>query len=748
MAKYGINLVRLHHFDSEFAMQNGSSIWDRHQAKKVIDPIQLDRQQYLIAALAKHGIYIDMNLKVSKEINKIDGAALDSKDSSRSFSTSYQKVIDRFDPFLIEHQKWFARQILTKPNPYRNNLTLVHDPVMALVELNNENAAGGWPGEGPGANLYNLPEPYAKTIKTMWTKYLKDKYHTQANLMNHWRTSPGEIGEDLLADITNAWWSHAPTGAAKITAESAPPSGTAVFHITQTSGIDWHAQASIQAPQLLTGQTYTVSLTAHASSPRIFRITLNRNGPDYDNQGLAGSVELTTKPTRYHFSFQAGSAENKALVMQLGIATGDITVSNVTLQSGIVGAETFTMTQSIDDGIVELPPSGSLPTVQRDWQLFVGSVDIAFAEQMRNFLRNELGVTSLITDTQMGWAGSSSLAREKNSDYADVHAYWQHPTFGSNGWDPINWTINQKSLTLDAICKNKFSILDDLASLRIAGKPFTVSEYDHPSPNFYQVEGYSIITTFACLQDWDGIFPFAYGPYGQRAVTDHIQAFFDNAANPVKWAFTPSVALIFRNQLIEPLALGGTLNVPDDVHGQYWNAAAPWDVVGGIPPAFNTRIQIATGSSKVTLKQTHSQTSSQVTISDNTYQVQSPKAFVATGILGGKPLPIGPMTIHLDNFGNNFAAMTLVPLDNQNLQQSKHMLLTIAGQVQNQNMGWNAQHNSVGNHWGHGPVQIERITGQITSDSSFTIHPLAPNGKRQDATEQLTGNTVWYELTR
>jgi hypothetical protein len=177
MAKYGINLVRLHHFDSEFAMQNGSSIWDRHQAKKVIDPIQLDRQQYLIAALAKHGIYIDMNLKVSKEINKIDGAALDSKDSSRSFSTSYQKVIDRFDPFLIEHQKWFARQILTKPNPYRNNLTLVHDPVMALVELNNENAAGGWPGEGPGANLYNLPEPYAKTIKTMWTKYLKDKYH-------------------------------------------------------------------------------------------------------------------------------------------------------------------------------------------------------------------------------------------------------------------------------------------------------------------------------------------------------------------------------------------------------------------------------------------------------------------------------------------------------------------------------------------------------------------------------------------
>ncbi len=746
MAKYGINIVRLHHFDSEFAMHNGSSIWDRTQEKKVIDPDQLDRHQYLIAALAKHGIYVNLNLKVSKEINKIDGAALDAKDSARGFSTSYQKVIDRFDPFLIEHQKWFARKLLTTPNPYRDNRIAAKDPAVALVEINNENAAGGWPGEGPGANLYGLPEPYAKTIKTLWTQYLKAKYQTQDNLMAHWRTSTATPGDDLLADISNKWWPHAPTGAATITANTAPPSGTSIFHITKTSGVDWHAQASIASPQLVTGQTYTVSLTAHASSPRMFRITLNRNGPNYDNQGLAGSVELSTNPKRYHFSFQAGSAPSKALVMQLGVATGDITVSDVKLQSGIVGAEAFAMTQSIDQDVVDIPPSGSLPTVQRDWQLFAASVDTDFANQMRSFLRDELSVQAMITDTQMGWGGSSSLDRERNSDYTDVHAYWQHPTFGSSGWDSNNWTIKQKSMTLDAICKGKTDILGDLAGLRMAGKPYTVSEYDHPSPNFYQVEGYGIIASFASLQDWDGIFTFAYGPYGSNTITDHIQAFFDNAANPVKWAFTPSVAMIFRNQLIDPLSNVNTLNVPNDVHGQYWHAASPWDVAGGMPNAWGSRIQIATDSQEIKLTTSLASSSSRTSITDNLYHIHAPKACIVTGILGGKSITAGPIQLHLDTFEKNFAALTLVPLDDLPLAQSRHMLLTLAGQVQNQDMGWNEQQNSVGNRWGHGPVQIQRITGDLTCHKQLTIFPLAVTGTRQQASKRLTGNTLWYEL--
>lgn len=749
MAKYGINIVRLHHFDSAFAMNSGSSIWDRTQAKKVIDPERMERQQYLIAALARQGIYVDMNLKVSKEINQIDGALMDARDSNNGFSTSFQKVIDRFDPFLIEHQKWFARQILTTPNPYRNNMTASQDPAIALVEINNENAAAGWPGEGAGASFYSLPEPYAIQIKTKWTAYLREKYHTQDRLLAQWKMASTQIGENLLADVKDAWWPNAPTGAAVITAQTQAPAGTSIFHITKTTGTDWHAQASIVCPPLQTGQTYTVSLTAHASSPRLFRITLNRNGPNYDNQGLTGSVELTTQPKRYHFAFQAGSVKDKALVMQLGVATGDITISNVTLHSGIVGAEDFTMKQSIDDdGLIDLPPAGSLPTIQCDWNLFVGSIDIAFATDMRNFLRNELGVKALITDTQLGFGCSSSLAREKDSDYADTHAYWQHPTFGSAGWDQVNWTIPQKSMTLDVLCKNKTDILDELASLRIAKKPFTVTEYDHPSPNFYQVECYGIIASFASLQDWDAIFPFAYGPYGKHAVTDHIQAFFDQSANPVKWAFTPSVALIFRNQLIEPLAKVTTLHVPDDVHGKYWNAAAPWDQAGGLPDPLKQRIQVATGAMDIQRTQTQSPSTTTISTTGNIYQVTSPKAHIATGILGGKSLPIGPVTLHLDTFGNNFAALTLVPLDNLPLAQSKQMLLTLAGQVQNRNMGWNADHTSVGNHWGQGPVQIEQITGTLTSDAKFTIHLLSPNGTRQKQADKLTGNTLWYELTR
>ena len=746
LAKSGINLVRLHHFDSQMAMHNGASIWDRTKQKKVIDPERLDRLHYLISALANNGIYVDMNLKVSKEINKIDGAAIDSNQTSTSVATSFQKVIDRFDPFLIDHQKGYAKQLMTTPNPYRNQLAPANDPAVVMVEINNENAAGGWPGEGPGSHLHTLPQPYATQIKTLWTSYLRKKYGTQKQMLAQWVKDLPTPGEDILYSVKDAWWVHSPANGSEMTAEVQSPSQSSVFHIHKTSGTDWHAQATVTPPTLQTGETYTLSFDAFASAPRPMGVTLNRGGPTYANQGLAGTVQLTTKQTHYRLTFSAGAAPDKFLVLQLGAAAGVVTVSNMTLQTGIVGGKDFTMTDSIDRGLVSLPANNSLPNIQRDWQLFVGGIDIAFAQQMRVYLRKDLGVKALITDTQMGWGGSSSWAREKDSDFADVHAYWQHPSFGSGKWDPNNWTIDQKSLVLDALCKGNFGTLGELAMQRMANKPFTVSEYDHPSPNIYLSEAYGLIASFASLQDWDAVFTFGHGSYGKHARTDQILSFFDNAANPAKWAFAPSAALIFRAQLIEPLADVATLHVPDDVYGTHWNSSAPWDAAGTMPSPLKYRIQTVGGSDQIRMTKTKTASSSTLSLNDSRYTVTAPKAFVTAGILGGKTLNVGSLAMKLDAFDNNFAAMTLVPLDNKNLDQSQRLLLTLVGQAENQNMGWNKQRTSVGNNWGHGPIQIQRITGTLTGRPDLTIYPLLPNGERCNATTGLTGDTVWYEL--
>ena len=41
----------------------------------------------------------------------------------------------------------------------------------------------------------------------------------------------------------------------------------------------------------------------------------------------------------------------------------------------------------------------------------------------------------------MGYGGLSSLGREASMEFADNHAYWQHPSFPNQSWDAKDWII-------------------------------------------------------------------------------------------------------------------------------------------------------------------------------------------------------------------------------------------------------------------------------------------------------------------
>lgn len=68
LARFGIRVVRLHHMDSW-------DIWGKNfeKTKTEIDPDQLDRLDYLIAQFEKRGIYVNINLHVSRQLDERDG---------------------------------------------------------------------------------------------------------------------------------------------------------------------------------------------------------------------------------------------------------------------------------------------------------------------------------------------------------------------------------------------------------------------------------------------------------------------------------------------------------------------------------------------------------------------------------------------------------------------------------------------------------------------------------------------------
>src|SRR5215510_9051742 len=129
LARFGVNCVRLHFLD--LPTPRGLIDATREDTRS-FDAQQLERLDFWIAELKKHGIYINLNLNVGRSYKAADGV----KDPEK---IRWAKGLTLFDPRLIELQKEYAKQLLTHRNSY-TKLEYRNDPAVATVELVNENA--------------------------------------------------------------------------------------------------------------------------------------------------------------------------------------------------------------------------------------------------------------------------------------------------------------------------------------------------------------------------------------------------------------------------------------------------------------------------------------------------------------------------------------------------------------------------------------------------------------------------------
>ena len=77
---------------------------------------------------------------------------------------------------------------------------------------------------------------------------------------------------------------------------------------------------------------------------------------------------------------------------------------------------------------------------RRDFVDFLWDTEQAYWRGMYRFLKDELGVKSLVSGTQLSYSPPSIQAE---LDYIDAHAYWNHPDFPGRPWDANNWTVTQ-----------------------------------------------------------------------------------------------------------------------------------------------------------------------------------------------------------------------------------------------------------------------------------------------------------------
>ncbi len=749
LAKLGVNGVRLHHHDSAAAPRG---LWGPvTDGKRTLDPVMLERQDFFLAQLHRHGIYANLNLHVGRTF--LDAEGFTTQDLPPA--VRYSKYLLYFEPRMRALFKEFCRDYLSHTNPYRN-LRRAEDPGIAMMELSNENSFSEL---GPGLAA-SLPEPYRSEFKRQWNRWLVHRYPSTAALKKAWGKSAEPLGANLVEpsrwqENLGDWKLHqsAEFPVKALLAQPGPePDVRAVrLHIQKTAP-QVH-QHELQLPNLTleTNRPYTLSFWIKADAARPVFVDVSNQGPtDWQDVGLRETLQAGPQWTRVARVFRsAKQIPGKARIcFKFGGDPSSISLAGVRLQRGgdfIV----LPNGESSEAGDIEIPAQNWCEEARQDVHQFMVDTEVGFIRELTEFLKQDLRVRVPITASQITYHGAEIVA--KTCDYADIHAYWQHPQFPGRPWDPTNWTIRNTPMELVPQADSLLS----RAPWRLLDRPFTISEWNIPDPNDYAASTVPFAAMVAALQDWDGVFFFDYHSAGDGWVTDRLRGFFSLNGQPVKLALLAACANLYRRGDLQPLSdvAAGTLQ-------DLLPATLGLDHRIGIDPKSARPANLA-GRGKRLASPDGRAVWDASEPSRAHLLINTPKSRAVWGLVAEQRFDLGGIQIAFGAADRNYAVLILTSLDGKPLETSRRILLTAVGSAENQGMRWNESRTSVGNKWGEGPTLVNGIPVDVTVPFPIrSVQALDGAGQPQGAVPiRFEGTTcrfsigpehrtLWYEMKR
>jgi hypothetical protein len=765
LARLGINCVRMHHMDSH-------SIWGNGPNKLTIDPERLERLDYLIYQLKLHGVYTDLNLHVSRWFGAADGFV------AQNERPQYDKGLDNFEPRMIDLQKRYARDLLTHVNPYTRN-PYTDEPAVAMVEINNENAlfaVWGW------NQIDRLAEPYATTFRRLWNAWLRKKYGDTAALRKAWNVGTRPLGGEMLRNgdfqkpLDETWnlERDARTEVAWSLVRVGPDSGRCLrVVVTRQGDVSWHPQFTQSGFAVKKGEAYRLTCWLRADAKRRIDVNCMMAHPPWRQIGLATEVDVGPEWKREELAFVASEDDANARITVSGLEPGTYEFDEVSLRpGGLVGLGENERIEDDTVAVLRHGRSSMTEATRRDFVDFLWDTEQAYWQGMHRFLKDELGVKSPVSGTQLSYSPTSIQAE---LDYIDAHAYWNHPDFPGRPWDANNWTV-----TNTALVNHPGGTLADLASRRVASKAFTVSEYNHPAPNEYAAEGFGMIAAFGAFQRWDGIFSFAYC-HNDRFEPQRIEGFFDIKSDTARLAHMPACAALFLRR--DAAEAKQVLTAPVPIAAQretLYRTLDPWSLTTGrfgVDPDSSLVDAIAMDLvARGPAPQRPASETERVFVSDTGqlrwdvsrpgagyFMADTPRTKLWTGFVAGREFTLGGVTLKIGRTRLDWATVSIVAIDGEGFDRPGRVLIAATGVVHNQDARLERLDDdrvTLGDRWGGEPVLCEGIPAEITLPvpaERVTLYPLDPSGNRREpiAVNGDKGKavlplapghkTVWYE---
>jgi hypothetical protein len=346
---------------------------------------------------------------------------------------------------------------------------------------------------------------------------------------------------------------------------------------------------------------------------------------------------------------------------------------------------------------------------------FVADLESKFYLDMSRYLKDSLGVRVPITGTADHGHSSSSypmLMSLSKLDIVDGHVYWQHP--GSP--PPVNTPMVNDPL---------HSTVVQLSRTAVAGKPYTVSEFNHPFPNEWASEGIPILAAYGAFQDRDAIIVYTLEPKRDPSWKSYVGDPFDISLDPVRMTQMATGALTFlrgdvraarqtttrtysRDQAFESRRLGRT-------EQPYFTPGFPL----ALPLVHGVRIGSLDGAPTQPFSPLDTTTMTSDTrelvwrttpqqkglVTQETDRTQALIGFVKANGRSTKNLAA--------NLDKEFASVVLSSMDARPIALSRKMLLTTGSRVTNTGLKWNPDRTRTLDQGGP-PSLIEPVTGTIT----------------------------------
>jgi hypothetical protein len=341
---------------------------------------------------------------------------------------------------------------------------------------------------------------------------------------------------------------------------------------------------------------------------------------------------------------------------------------------------------------------------------FFTELENNFYQDMSSYLKNTLGVKVPITGTADHGHSSSAypmLATLSKLDIVDGHVYWQHP--GSP--PPVNTPMVNDPL---------HSTIVQLSRSAVAGKPYTVSEVNHPFPNDWAAEGIPILAAYGALQDWDAIIVYTFEPKRDANWKPYVGDPFDISLDPVRMTQLATGALTFLRGDVRPAkeTVERTYSKEQTIESRRLpRTEQPYFTPGyslSLPLEHAVRIRSFDGPATVARPSGQSDPivsdTGELAWHKGTVTVDTDRTQSLIGFTDPARKPLRNLSAELTT---KFAGIVLSSMDARPIGRAERLLLTAGSRVTNTNLKWNEQRTRTANQ-GESPSLIEPVSGTVT----------------------------------